>query len=86
MSNEVAYSAISASDWLEGSAATKHIAHSRANFAMYSEEPVEMLQIHEQARVSTKVINAAPLEGEQAPIEVQPERELQGTRPTDITI
>ena len=38
MSKEVAYSAISASDWLANSAATTHIARSQSDFMNYAEE------------------------------------------------
>ena len=39
MSKEVAYSAISASDWLADSAAMTHIARSQNDFTNYAEEP-----------------------------------------------
>ena len=39
---EVAYSAISASDWLADSAATTHIVRSQNNFMNYAKEPSEI--------------------------------------------
>ena len=42
MANDIAFAAISASDWLTDSAATTHIACNRNNFISYSEEPSEI--------------------------------------------
>ena len=69
MSKEVAYSAISASDWLADSAAMTHIARSRSDFTNYTEEPSEIEgispgavlhtrgqgSVHIEFKVSTKV-------------------------------
>ena len=42
VSKEVAYSTISASDWLADSAVTTHIARSQNNFVNYAEEPSDI--------------------------------------------
>ena len=49
MSKEVAYSAISASDWLADSAAMMHIARSQNDFTNYAKEPSEIKGISPSA-------------------------------------
>ena len=53
MSKEVAYSAISASDWLADSAVTTHIARSRSDFTNYAEEPSKIKGISPSAVLHT---------------------------------
>ena len=53
MSKEVAYSALSASDWLANSAATTHIARSQNNFTNYAKELSEIKGISPGAVLHT---------------------------------
>ena len=53
MSKEVAYSAISASDWLADSAAMTHIVRSRSDFTNYAEELSEIKGISPGAVLHT---------------------------------
>ena len=53
MSKKVAYSAISASDWLADSAVTTHIVRSRSDFMNYAEEPSEIRGISPGAVLHT---------------------------------
>ena len=53
MSKEVAYSAISASDWLADSAVTMHITRSRSNVMNYAKEPSEIEGISPSAVLHT---------------------------------
>ena len=53
VSKEVAYSAISASDWLADSAATMHITRSQSNFTNYAEEPSKIQGISPGAMLHT---------------------------------
>ena len=54
MSKEVAYSAISASDWLADSAAMTHIVRSQNNFMNYAEGPSEIKGISPSAILHTQ--------------------------------
>ena len=53
MSKKVAYSAISASDWLADSAVTMHIVRSQSDFMNYAEEPSEIEGISPGAMLHT---------------------------------
>lgn len=54
MANDIAFAAISASDWLADSAATTHIARNRNDFISYSDEPSEIEGITPGASLKTR--------------------------------